>query len=120
MFRNILIAAALIVAAPAFGQQVARTNAIQSLNAASSGYAEAAEGPRVHYEVYGEAEPVVVLAGASLSVAEVRRKWEGVVEGFVSRDRLERREPASLDDQNCFVSPDWTQSRCPRCKERSP
>jgi len=95
MFRNILIAAALLVAAPAYAQQVERGNASQSLNAASSG-------------------------GASGSVAEVRRKWEGVVEVFVRWDQLERREPASLDDQNCFMSPSWTQSRCPRCKERNP
>jgi hypothetical protein len=48
MFRNILVAAALPVAAPAFAQQVERGNANQSLNAAGSGYAEAAEGLRVH------------------------------------------------------------------------
>jgi pimeloyl-ACP methyl ester carboxylesterase len=30
---------------------------------ASTGYAEAAEGLRVHYEVYGQGEPIVVMAG---------------------------------------------------------
>jgi hypothetical protein len=35
---------------PAFAQQVERANAIQSLNAASSGYAETAEGLRVRYD----------------------------------------------------------------------
>jgi pimeloyl-ACP methyl ester carboxylesterase len=29
----------------------------------STGYAEAAEGLRVHYEVYGQGEPIVVMAG---------------------------------------------------------
>ena len=29
----------------------------------SSGYAQAAEGLRVHYEIYGDGEPIVVLAG---------------------------------------------------------
>jgi pimeloyl-ACP methyl ester carboxylesterase len=68
MFRSILIATALLVAAPAFAQQVERGNAIQSINAASSGYAEAAEGLRVHYEVYGEGEPIVVPAGALMPI----------------------------------------------------
>lgn len=68
MFRNILITAALLVAAPAFAQQVERANAIQSLDAASSGYAEAAEGLRVYYETYGEGEPIVVLAGALMPI----------------------------------------------------
>ncbi len=31
---------------------------------ASAGYAEAAEGLRVHYEIYGQGEPIVVMAGA--------------------------------------------------------
>lgn len=30
---------------------------------ASSGYAEAAEGLQVHYEIYGQGEPIVVMAG---------------------------------------------------------
>lgn len=36
----------------------------QSLQPAQSGYAEAAEGLRVHYEIYGQGEPIVVMAGA--------------------------------------------------------
>ncbi len=34
-----------------------------ALQPASSGYAEAAEGLRVHYEIFGQGEPIVVMAG---------------------------------------------------------
>ena len=36
---------------------------MQELEPASSGYAEATEGLRLYYEIYGEGEPIVVLAG---------------------------------------------------------
>lgn len=38
--------------------------AVQAPKPTSSGYAEAAEGLRVHYEVYGQGEPIVVMPGA--------------------------------------------------------
>ncbi|MGE0866904.1 MAG: alpha/beta fold hydrolase [Vicinamibacterales bacterium] len=44
------------------------------LEPGSSGYAEAAEGLRVHYEIFGEGDPIVVMAGAfgdSSSMAQV-------------------------------------------------
>ncbi len=34
-----------------------------ALKPISAGYAEAAEGLRVHYEIYGQGEPIVVMAG---------------------------------------------------------
>lgn len=37
--------------------------AAQALTPASSGYAESSEGLRVHYEIYGKGEPIVVMAG---------------------------------------------------------
>jgi pimeloyl-ACP methyl ester carboxylesterase len=37
---------------------------VQLPQPASAGYAEAAEGLRVHYEIYGQGEPIVVMAGA--------------------------------------------------------
>ena len=37
--------------------------AVQTPKPASSGYAEAAEGLRVYYEIYGQGEPIVVMAG---------------------------------------------------------
>jgi predicted lipoprotein len=42
---------------------------VQLPKPASSGYAEAAEGLRVHYEVYGQGEPIVVLAGGLMDIA---------------------------------------------------
>jgi pimeloyl-ACP methyl ester carboxylesterase len=35
----------------------------------SSGYAEAAEGLRVYYEIYGEGEPIVVMAGGLMDIS---------------------------------------------------
>lgn len=43
--------------------QVAVTQPQPPLKPASSGYADAAEGLRVHYEIFGRGEPIVVMAG---------------------------------------------------------
>ena len=50
---------------PAPGQAAQNQTAAitEALKPASSGYAEAAEGLRVHYEIYGQGEPIVVMAG---------------------------------------------------------
>lgn len=88
IFRNILIAAALLVAAPALAQQAGRANAIQALSPTSSGYAEAAEGLRVHYQVYGEGEPIVVLAGALMPIKTMAQ---------VIRPLSERRQVIAID-----------------------
>jgi pimeloyl-ACP methyl ester carboxylesterase len=45
---------------PAQGEAKASTEAVKP---ASTGYAEAAEGLRVYYEIYGQGEPIVVMAG---------------------------------------------------------
>lgn len=49
-------------AAPSSAQQN-EEQPMQNIQPASSGYAEAAEGLQVHYEIYGEGEPIVVMAG---------------------------------------------------------
>ena len=43
--------------------EAAQTNAQQQLTPSSKGHADAAEGLRVYYEIYGSGEPIVVLAG---------------------------------------------------------
>ncbi len=50
-------------ASSALPAQNQRDAAVDTPKPTSSGYAEAAEGLRVHYEVYGEGEPIVVMAG---------------------------------------------------------
>lgn len=49
---------------------------------ASTGYAEAAEGLRVYYEIYGEGEPIVVMAGALGNTSSMAQ-----VIGPLSRER---------------------------------
>ena len=41
---------------------------MQDLQPVSSGTAEAAEGLEVHYEIYGEGEPIVVMAGGLMPI----------------------------------------------------
>lgn len=42
---------------------------VQEMRPTSSGYAQAAEGLEVYYEVYGEGEPIVVLAGGLMPIS---------------------------------------------------
>jgi len=57
--------AALIACSPASSEtKPQETAARQMPRPASSGYAEAAEGLRVHYEIFGQGEPIVVMPGA--------------------------------------------------------
>lgn len=49
---------------PSQTSPTADKTATQALKPASDGYAEAAEGLRVHYEIYGQGEPIVLMAGA--------------------------------------------------------
>lgn len=41
---------------------------VQEMRPTSSGYAEAAEGLEIYYEVYGEGDPIVVLAGGLMPI----------------------------------------------------
>ena len=43
--------------------------AVQEMRPTSSGYAVAAEGLEIYYEVYGEGEPIVVLAGGLMPIS---------------------------------------------------
>ena len=40
-----------------------------ALKPAATGYAESAEGLRVYYEIYGEGEPIVVMAGGLMDIS---------------------------------------------------
>jgi pimeloyl-ACP methyl ester carboxylesterase len=56
--------------------------AVQAPQPTSSGYAEAAEGLRVYYEVYGRGEPIVVMAGGLMDISSMAQ-----VIGPLSRER---------------------------------
>jgi pimeloyl-ACP methyl ester carboxylesterase len=58
-----------IVSPSTIAQEPLGESAMQELQPDSSGYAEAAEGLRVYYEVYGEGEPIVVLAGGLMPIS---------------------------------------------------
>jgi pimeloyl-ACP methyl ester carboxylesterase len=60
-----LVASAVcaLMACNPFTTEAAETSKQQQLTPAKTGYAEAAEGLRVYYEIYGKGEPIVVLAG---------------------------------------------------------
>ena len=57
-----MLGASLIALTPPSPQSQAGVT-MQAPQPTSSGYAEAAEGLRVHYEIYGKGNPIVVLAG---------------------------------------------------------
>ena len=44
---------------------------MQSPGPRSSGYAEAAEGLRVYYEMYGQGEPIVVMSGGFMEISSM-------------------------------------------------
>ena len=82
MFPHLLCTAALgasLMALTAWSQpfqplQSQGEAAVPAPRPTSSGYAEAAEGLRVHYEIYGEGEPIVLMPGGfgdSSSMAQV-------------------------------------------------
>jgi pimeloyl-ACP methyl ester carboxylesterase len=61
---------------------------MQELEPASNGYAEAAEGLRLYYEVYGEGEPIVVLAGGLMPIRTTAQ---------ITRPLAERRQVIAID-----------------------
>lgn len=54
---------------PAHAQDSQVETVVQEIRPTSSGYALAAEGLKVYYEVYGEGEPIVVLAGGFMPIS---------------------------------------------------
>lgn len=55
---------------------------VTQLEPAQTGYAEAAEGLRVYYEIYGEGEPIVVMAGGLMDISTMAQTI-----GPLSRER---------------------------------
>jgi pimeloyl-ACP methyl ester carboxylesterase len=75
-FARTVVFGVAAVALAAFSQpsQGQGEAAVQAPKPTSSGYAEAAEGLRVYYEIYGQGEPIVLMAGGfgdSSSMAQV-------------------------------------------------
>lgn len=54
---------------PAQAQDSQGETTVQEIRPTSSGYAEAAGGLEIYYEVYGEGEPIVVLAGGLMPIS---------------------------------------------------
>lgn len=64
----------LMTCNPAAAEKAQASKQEQQLSPTSKGYADAAEGLRVYYEIYGKGEPIVVLAGGlgnTTSMAQV-------------------------------------------------
>jgi pimeloyl-ACP methyl ester carboxylesterase len=53
---------------PANAQEARTAPAVQVPEPDSSGFAEGAEGLQIHYEIYGEGEPIVVMAGGLMPI----------------------------------------------------
>ncbi|HEY7613595.1 MAG TPA: hypothetical protein VH764_11410 [Gemmatimonadales bacterium] len=54
---------------PAQAQDSQGKTTVQEMRPTSSGYAGAAEGLEIYYEVYGEGAPIVVLAGGLMPIS---------------------------------------------------
>jgi pimeloyl-ACP methyl ester carboxylesterase len=54
---------------PVSAQESQGVSTMQEPRRTSSGYAEAAEGLGIYYEVYGDGEPIVVIAGGLMPIA---------------------------------------------------
>lgn len=73
---------ALMACNPAMAEKPQASKQEQQLTPTSKGYAAAAEGLRVYYEIYGKGEPIVVLAGGLGNTASMAQ-----VIGPLSRER---------------------------------
>ena len=72
----------------------------QHLTPSSKGYADAAEGLRVYYEIHGKGEPIVVMAGGlgdTSSMAQVDRPAVARTPGDRHRSRGTRPHGAAQD-----------------------
>lgn len=58
-----------LMACSAVAKEDAQMSTQQQLTPTSTGYAAAAEGLRVYYEIYGNGEPIVVLAGGLMDIS---------------------------------------------------
>jgi pimeloyl-ACP methyl ester carboxylesterase len=73
---------ALMACNPAMAEKAQAGKQEQQLTPTGKGYAAAAEGLRVYYEIYGKGEPIVVLAGGLGNTASMAQ-----VIGPLSRER---------------------------------
>ena len=80
---------------------------MEAPKAKTSGYAEAAEGLRVYYEIYGEGEPIVVMAGGfgdGSSMAQVigplSRERQVIAIDLEGHGRTDLRETAMSHERN--------------------
>ncbi len=64
-------AAAALMACSATATEGAQVSKQPQLTPASKGYADAAEGLKVYYEIYGKGEPIVVLAGGLMDISSM-------------------------------------------------
>lgn len=62
-------AAFMLMACSATAAEGAQMSKQPQLTPTSKGYADAAEGLRVYYEIYGQGEPIVVLAGGLMDIS---------------------------------------------------
>lgn len=81
LLRSALIAVSLALS-PSLAEAQQGESSMQTPEVKSSGYAQAAEGLRIYYEVYGEGEPIVVLAGGLMPI-----KTTSQITGPLSRNR---------------------------------
>jgi pimeloyl-ACP methyl ester carboxylesterase len=58
-----------LVTCSASAKEEAAMSEQQQLKPASTGYADAAEGLRVYYEIYGKGEPIVVMPGGLMDIS---------------------------------------------------
>lgn len=82
-FARALLALAVLVSLAAMPSQPAYAKEATDMQApVSTGYAEGVEGLRVYYEVYGQGEPIVVMAGGLMDISSMAQTI-----GRLSRDR---------------------------------
>jgi pimeloyl-ACP methyl ester carboxylesterase len=85
MIRRALFAALAAMTLSACAQDPSapqEEGVVTQLEPAQTGYAEAAEGLRVYYEIYGEGEPIVVMAGGLMDISTMAQTI-----GPLSRER---------------------------------
>jgi pimeloyl-ACP methyl ester carboxylesterase len=85
MIRRAFIAAVVGVTLSACAQDPSAPQAetsVTQLQPAQTGYAEAAENLRVYYEIYGQGEPIVVMAGGLMDISTMAQTI-----GPLSRER---------------------------------
>lgn len=66
--RVAVVGVALTVSTISLPAQAQEPTTVQKMRPMSSGYAGAVEGLEIYYEVYGEGEPIVVLAGGLMPI----------------------------------------------------